>query len=329
MANVLPKDKQISVIAALAEGNSIRSIERMTGIHRDSIMRLGVRIGQGCARLLDEKMRNLDCKRLELDECWGYIAKKMRHVTPEDDPTFGDVWTYCAIDSDTKLVPAYHVSSTRDLVNTAEFIADLASRLNNRIQLSTDAMNSYEEAVETVFGIDIDYGQIVKTYQSEDGREYNPERRYSQPRIPSSKKTTITGSPEYALISTSYIERLNASELPRSIRGRVVNREDYIEELKAAILNVHSATATHVETVPVVEEFQGETVWEGEVEVFDIRGHPKAKRCYGWGYSTDDDQRQYVAVLELPPVTSPQTAVKAAVVSEIKNAREKKKSRTP
>jgi len=211
MANVLPKEKQISVIAALAEGNSIRSIERMTGIHRDTIMRLGVRIGQGCARLMDEKMRGLDCKRLELDEVWGYVGKKMRHWQAGDDPTHGDVWTYCAIDSDTKLVPAYHVSNTRDMHNTVEFIADLASRLNNRVQISTDAMNSYEDAIEYVFGTEVDYAQIVKTYQSEDGREYNPERRYSQPRIASSKKTVFTGSPEYALISTSYVERLNAS----------------------------------------------------------------------------------------------------------------------
>ena len=103
-----------------------------------------------------------------------------------------------------------------------------------------------------------------------------------------------------------------------------MNREDYIEELKAAILNVHGANATHVETVPVVEEFQGETVWRGEVEVFDIRGHPKATQCYGWGYSTDEDQRRYVAVLKLPPVTSPQTAVKAAIMAEIKHAKKSK-----
>jgi hypothetical protein len=97
----------------LAKGNSIRSIERMTGIHRDTIMRLGVRIGQGCARLLDNKMRNLDCKRLELDEVWGYVGKKMRHWQIGDDPSYGDVWTYCAIDADTKLVPSYRVSSRR------------------------------------------------------------------------------------------------------------------------------------------------------------------------------------------------------------------------
>ena len=153
MANVLPKEKQISVLAALAEGNSIRSIERMTGIHRDTIMRLGVKIGQGCAKLLDEKMRGLDCNRLELDEVWGYIGKKMRHVKEGDDPTFGDVWTFCAIDAETKLVPSYHVSNTRDLANTTAFISDLASRLNNRVMISTDAMNSYEDAIETVFGV--------------------------------------------------------------------------------------------------------------------------------------------------------------------------------
>ncbi len=183
----------------------------MTGIHRDTVMRLGVKIGQGCARLLDQKMRGLDCKRLELDEVWGYIGKKMRHVTPEDDPTFGDVWTFCAIDSDTKLVPSYHVASNRSIANTTAFIADLAKRLNNRVQISSDAMNSYEEAIETVFGQDVDYAQIVKAYQSEDGREYNPERRYSQPRIASCKKNWIQGSPNFALISTSYVERLNAS----------------------------------------------------------------------------------------------------------------------
>src|SRR6266481_784295 len=145
MANVLGKDKQITITAALAEGSSIRSIERMTGVHRDTIMRLGVKIGQGCARVLDAKMRGLDCKRLELDEIWGYIGKKMRHVKEDDDPTLGDVWTFCAIDAETKLVPAYHVSNKRDAESTNAFVQDLASRLNNRVQISTDAMNAYPE----------------------------------------------------------------------------------------------------------------------------------------------------------------------------------------
>ena len=99
----------------------------------------------------------------------------------------------------------------------------------------------------------------------------------------------------------------------------------YIEELQAALLNLHGVTSQYVETVPVTETFQGETVWEGEVEVFDIRGHPKAKRAYAWGHATgeNDQARRCVAVLELPPVNSPKTAVQAAVMSEIKNARKK------
>lgn len=107
MANVLPKDKQAAVIGALAEGSSIRAIERMTGVHRDTIMRLGVRVGKGCAALLDSKMRNLSCRNLQVDEIWGFIGKKERHLRPGDSEQFGDVWTFCAIDSDTKLVPAY------------------------------------------------------------------------------------------------------------------------------------------------------------------------------------------------------------------------------
>ena len=108
-----------------------------------------------------------------------------------------------------------------------------------------------------------------------------------------------------------------------------MNRDVYIAEIQAAILNLHNCESSFIETVPVVEEFQGETVWQGEVEVFDIRGHPKAKRCYAWGHSAGDDNqaRRYVAVLGMPPVDSPQAAVKAAVIAEIKNAREAKKSR--
>src|SRR5215216_2719266 len=103
---------------------------------------------------------------------------------------------------------------------------------------------------------------------------------------------------------------------------------DYIGELIAVFTKLHGCDASYVETVPVVEEFQGETVWQGDVEVFDIRGHPKATRGYGWGYTTTESGgRRYFTVLELPPVTSPQTAVKAAIMSEIKNAREKKKGR--
>jgi transposase-like protein len=209
--NHLNIDKQIAVTAALAEGNSIRSIERMTGIHRDTIMRLGVRIGQGCAQLLDRKMRNLDCNRIELDEIWGFIGKKVRHLREDDDPTFGDVWTYCAIDAETKLVPSYKVASKRNTPNTIEFIADLKARMNNRIQISSDAMNAYEEAIEFVYGQDVDYAQIVKTYGTDESKYSTPERKYSPSRILESEKIWIQGKPEARYVSTSYVERLNAS----------------------------------------------------------------------------------------------------------------------
>src|ERR1700722_1510909 len=123
MANVLSKDKKIAVIGALAEGSSIRSIERITGVHRDTIMRLGVKVGQGCTALMDAKMRNLPCRRWEMDEIWGFVGKKERNVKMEDDPTLGSVWTFCAIDADTKLVPAFTVGD-RSRDTTERFVAD-------------------------------------------------------------------------------------------------------------------------------------------------------------------------------------------------------------
>ena len=183
----------------------------MTGVHRDTIMRLGVRIGQGCARLLDEKMRGLDCNRIELDEIWGFIGKKVRNLREDDDPTFGDVWTFCAIDAETKLVPSYKVASKRNIPTTVEFIADLKSRLNNRIQISSDAMPAYSDAIEYVFGRDVDYAQIVKTFGPEESKYSTPERKYSPSRIASSEKIWMMGKPNPKMVSTSYVERLNAS----------------------------------------------------------------------------------------------------------------------
>jgi IS1 family transposase len=208
MANVLPLDKQVTVIGALAEGSSIRSIERLTGIHRDTIMRLGVRIGKGCEMLLDSKMQDLPCNYLQMDEIWGFIGKKERHVGIDDDPEMGDVWTYCAIDSETKLVPAFKVGK-RNLTTTTEFVHDVASRMRNRVQISTDALRGYAEAIEQSFGADVDYGQIVKVY-THDGAQH-PERKYSAPSFASAIRRPIAGDPDRELISTSHVERLNAT----------------------------------------------------------------------------------------------------------------------
>src|SRR5438552_14437818 len=114
----------------------------MAGVHRDTVMRLGVRVGLGCAALLNAKMRDLPCRYLQFDEVWGFIGKKERHLRPEDDPQYGDVWTFCAIDADTKLVPTFKVGK-RDTATAKEFVSDLAGRLRNRVQISSDALRAY------------------------------------------------------------------------------------------------------------------------------------------------------------------------------------------
>ena len=208
--NHLSKDKQIAVTAALAEGNSIRSIERMTGIHRDTIMRLGVRMGQGCARLLDRKMRNLECQSIQVDEIWGFVGKKDRNLKETDNQyEVGSVWTYCAIDSDSKIVPSYVVGK-RDANTTHAFIDDLANRMKNRIQLASDGYPGYLDAVEQAWGSGVDYSQIVKSYETEDSK-YTPERKYSPPKFVSVSKFAISGNPDLSRAHTSHVERLNAS----------------------------------------------------------------------------------------------------------------------
>jgi IS1 family transposase len=208
MANVLSTDKQIAVIGALAEGSSIRSIERITGVHRDTIMRLGVKVGKGCEMLMGSKMQDLSCNYLQFDELWGFIGKKERHVGIDDNPELGDVWTFCAIDSETKLVPTFKCGK-RTLETTTEFVQDVASRMRHRVQVSSDAMHSYIEAMERAFGADVDYGQCVKVYAHDAAQ--HPERKYSAPHFASAYRRSIAGSPEIEFISTSHVERLNAT----------------------------------------------------------------------------------------------------------------------
>lgn len=204
MPNNLPIEKQVVVTHALAEGNSIRSIERMTGVHRDTIMRLGVRVGEACERYMDENFRNLDCENVQVDEIWGFIGKKQRNVLPgEEGDSVGDVWTYVALDKDSKLVPSF-VCGKRDLIHTHAFIRDLSGRVKNKIQLSSDSMNAYLAAVDDNFGDEVHYGQIVKAY----GRD-EPEgvhRRYSPAPIKNVTRTALRGEPDYDQISTSHVE---------------------------------------------------------------------------------------------------------------------------
>jgi len=198
MSNNLPVEKKIAVLGALVEGCSIRSTERLTNVHRDTITRLLVRVGEGCASILDEKMRDLYCVRLELDEIWAFVGKKQRRVSAEDDARrVGDQWTYIAIDADTKLIPSFLVGK-RTAENTNEFVCDVAARLSRRVQLSTDGLKMYVDAIGAAFGSDkVDYAQVVKTYEAD---AIGP-GRYSPPEVASTEKTPIFGEPiaEYRL----------------------------------------------------------------------------------------------------------------------------------
>jgi IS1 family transposase len=196
--------KQTQIIAGLVDGNSIRSMERQTGAHRDSIMRLALRVGAGCAKIMDEEMRSLDCRRIQADEIWAYVGMKQRRVTAQHDGAqVGDFYTFVALDPETKLVPSYHVGK-RDKANASIFMTDLASRLNNRCQLSTDAFGAYVDAIDDGFAGNVDYGQIVKFYDSD-----HSHGRYSPPRCIGAKRSVVHGAPVPEHISTSLVERQN------------------------------------------------------------------------------------------------------------------------
>ncbi len=204
--NKLSEEKQIQVLSALVEGNSIRSTERMTGVHRDTIMRLGVKVGEACMQLMSEEMKDIEMKSIHIDEIWAFVEKKQKNVKSGEIKRNekGDQYTFVAIDADTKLAPVF-ITGKRNGISATEFLLRLRQAVKNRPQITSDGFKPYVDAVETVFGCEVDFAQLIKVYES----EQKEEKRYSPPNVVETKTNVIKGNPDREKISTSFVERQN------------------------------------------------------------------------------------------------------------------------
>jgi IS1 family transposase len=203
--NRLSTGKRAQILGLLVEGMSLRAVTRLAGVSINTVSKLLVDIGEACAAFQDTTLQNLPCRTLEADEIWAFCYAKTKNVPDEHQGEwgYGDVWTWVAIDADTKLIPSYYIGR-RDARDGYRFMSDLAGRLNNRVQLTTDGHRAYLSAVEGAFGSDIDYSMLVKIYGHD-----QEEKRYSPAECIGTEVVAVQGSPDPDRISTSYVERQN------------------------------------------------------------------------------------------------------------------------
>jgi IS1 family transposase len=204
--NKLDNAKRAQVLTLLIEGMSLRATARATDVSYNTVCKLFADAGRVCGEFQDKALRDLPCKRIQMDEIWSFVYAKQKNVgtakaAPQDA---GDAWTWVAIDADTKLVPSWRVGD-RSSETAIAFADDLASRLRNRVQITTDGHKAYLEAIEGAFGADVDYAMLVKVY----GQTAEGTRRYSPPVCNGAHKHRIEGNPDRKHVSTSYVERQN------------------------------------------------------------------------------------------------------------------------
>jgi len=229
--NVLPIEKQIQIVSALVEDNSIRATARMVGVEHKTVMRVLLRVGDRCGQILNERMRRLTCKIVQVDELWTYVGKHERFLKAgENIREMGDQYVFVAMDSESKIILCFRVGK-RSTENAWYFMQELESRLANRVQLTTDGFRPYAPAVESAFGADVDYAMLVKIYTTDSRSMYGPGDLVDARPIP------ISGNPKPHLISTSHIERQNLTirmQLKRFARLTIAYSKK-LENLKAAL----------------------------------------------------------------------------------------------
>jgi IS1 family transposase len=269
-------EQKTRVVAALVEGNSVRSTVRMTGVAKNTVLKLVLDLADGCAAYHDRHVRSLKVRRLQCDEIWQYVGAKSKNVRPEKKAIgWGDVWTWTAIDADTKLCVSYLVGG-RDLGWAKEFMEDCASRIRNRVQITTDGHKAYLEAVENAFGADIDYAQLQKIY----GASNENETRYSPARCIGCDMKVVSGNPDPKHVSTSFVERQNLS-MRMSIRRftRLTNAFSKKIENHAASVAIwfmyynFCRVHTTLRVTPAMEAGLSNHVWSIE-ELCSLLPHP-------------------------------------------------------
>lgn len=207
----LDKAKALLCLKLLVEGNSVRSVERITEVHRDTVLHLLAVVGAHCARVMDEKIRNVQFEAIEADEIWGFVQKKEGHKKTEEkaDPKLGGAYTFVAIEAKTKLIACYELGR-RDIVTATKFIAKLERVSGGRFQLTTDGLAAYRDAVEKVFGANIDFAQLVKEYKSD--RSGSAERRYSPGDFVATRKVPVMVIPTRRRSARAMHELCRAAE---------------------------------------------------------------------------------------------------------------------
>lgn len=265
MANVLPRETRTSIIHALCEGNSIRAVERMTGVAKSTILRLALAVGEGCERLHNRLVRGVRAEEIEADEQWSFVQKKASRVTEEDPAERGDAWTFVALDRRTKLVISFLVGK-RDQATTDAFVMDLRARVLVIPQLTTDGFVSYRSAVGASFFSAVDFGQVVKQY----GYSRSPDHRYEPARDAHFiKKTSVIGAPSLERMGTSHVERFNLTT--RHTVGRTrrlcLAFSKTLRGHKAAIalgIAAYNFTRIHgaLRVTPAMEAGLSDHVWE-------------------------------------------------------------------